>query len=134
MPKNRFRISPASFYQVNHDACELLYGIAKERAELTGKELVIDLYCGIGSIGLSMADRASEVLGMEIVESAVACAKENAARNGIANASFFCGDAGDPKGLLEIAEREKGDLSAAVVILDPPRKGTTRELIEAIAE
>ncbi len=128
-----FRISPASFYQVNHDACELLYGLAKERAELTGKELLLDLYCGIGSIGLSMAKEAGEVLGMEIVEAAAKNAEENAKRNGIENASFFCGDASDPQGLLKRAAEARGSLSEAVVVIDPPRKGTTRKLIEGIA-
>ncbi len=128
-----FRITPQSFYQVNHDACELLYGIAKERASLTGNELLLDLYCGIGSIGLSMADAAGEVLGMEIVEQAANSATENAARNGITNAFFFCGDASDPQGLLKKAAEEKGSLTNAVVVLDPPRKGTTPELIEGIA-
>lgn len=128
-----FRITPQSFYQVNHDACELLYGIAKERAALTGSELLLDLYCGIGSIGLSMADQAGEVLGMEIVERAAKSGDENAARNGITNAAFFCGDASDPHGLLKKAAEERGDLSNAVVVIDPPRKGTTRELIEGLA-
>ena len=129
-----FRVTPQSFYQVNRGACELLYGIAKERAALTGGELLLDLYCGIGTIGLTMADRAGEVMGMEIVPEAVECAKENARRNGIANATFACGDASDPKGLLKKAAEARGDLTGAVVILDPPRKGTTRELIEGIAE
>ena len=129
----RFRISPQAFYQVNHDACELLYGIAKERADLSGGELLLDLYCGIGTIGLSMADRAGEVMGVEIVPEAVECAKENAARNGITNATFVCGDASDPNGLLRIAADLRGDLSGAVVILDPPRKGTTRKLIASIS-
>ncbi|HBF14109.1 MAG TPA: 23S rRNA (uracil(1939)-C(5))-methyltransferase RlmD [Clostridiales bacterium] len=128
-----YRISPESFYQVNHDACELLYGLAKERAGLTGRERLIDLYCGIGTIGLTMADRAAEVLGLEIVPQAVECARENALRNGIANARFVCGDAGDPETLLGKAARlSGGDLSDAVVVLDPPRKGTTRELIAAL--
>lgn len=127
-----FRISPQSFYQVNHDACELLYSLAKERAGLTGKELLLDLYCGIGSIGLSMADAAGEVLGMEIVEAAVQCAAENAARNGVSNATFLCGDASDPQGLLAQAARRHA-LSDAVLVLDPPRKGTSPELISAIA-
>ena len=128
-----FRITPQSFYQVNHDACELLYGLAKERADLNGNELLLDLYCGIGSIGLSMADRAGEVLGMEIVERAAQSATENAERNGITNASFFCGDASDPQGLLKRAAEEKGSLTNTVVVIDPPRKGTTPELIEGIA-
>ena len=130
----RFRITPQSFYQVNHDACELLYGLAKERANLMGEELLLDLYCGIGSIGLSMAKEAGEVLGMEIVERAARSATENAERNGITNASFFCGDASDPQGLLKRAAEEKGSLTSAVVVIDPPRKGTTPELIRGIAE
>lgn len=129
----RFRIAPQAFYQVNHDACEMLYGLAGERAGLTGNELLLDLYCGIGTIGLSMAGKAGEVLGMEIVEEAVACAKENAERNGISNASFYCGDASDPQGLLKKAKETHKDLSGAVVVLDPPRKGTTPELIAGIA-
>jgi 23S rRNA (uracil1939-C5)-methyltransferase len=110
-----------------------LYGLAKERAALTCKELLLDLYCGIGSIGLSMADQAGEVLGMEIVERAAQSATENAERNGITNAAFFCGDASDPQGLLKKAAEERGSLTHAVVVLDPPRKGTTPELIEGIA-
>lgn len=132
----RFRISPAAFYQVNRNACELLYGIAKEKAELTGNETLLDLYCGIGTIGLSMADRAGEVIGIEIVDEAVKCAAENAARNGIAHASFYCGDASDAKKLLATAEAARGkiDPKNATVIFDPPRKGSTPELINYIAE
>ena len=128
-----YRISPESFYQVNREACELLYGVARERAHLTGRERLIDLYCGIGTIGLSLAGNAAGVLGLEIVPQAVECAAENALRNGIANARFVCGDAGDPGTLIEkAASLSGGDLSDAVVILDPPRKGTTRELIAAL--
>ena len=129
----RFRISPAAFYQVNHDACELLYGIAKEKADLTGGETVLDLYCGIGTIGLSMADKASEIVGIEIVPDAVRCANENAARNGVANAHFYCGDASDAKQLFATAEAEHGSVDGATVIMDPPRKGSTPELIEYLA-
>lgn len=132
----RFRISPGAFYQVNRNACELLYGIAKEKAELTGKETLLDLYCGIGTIGLSMADRAKEVIGIEIVDEAVKCAAENAARNGITHASFYCGDASDAKKLLATAEAARGEIATqtATVIFDPPRKGSTPELIGYIAE
>ena len=129
----RFAIAPAAFYQVNHDACELLYGIAKEKAGLTGGEILLDLYCGIGTIGLSMADRAGEIVGIEIVEAAVKCARENAARNGVENAYFYCGDASDAKGLLANAERLHGSVEGATVIMDPPRKGSTPELIEYLA-
>ena len=132
----RFRISAGAFYQVNHNACELLYGIAKEQAALTGRETLLDLYCGIGTIGLSMADRAGEVIGIEIVEEAVERAKENAVRNGISHASFYCGDASDACRLLENAERERGTLDPenTTVVFDPPRKGSTRELIAYISE
>ncbi len=132
----RFRISAGAFYQVNHDACELLYGIAKEKAELTGRETLLDLYCGIGTIGLSMADRAKEVIGIEIVDEAVKRAAENAERNGITHASFYCGDASDAKKLLANAERMRGalDTASTTVIFDPPRKGSTHELIEYISE
>lgn len=129
-----FAIAPAAFYQVNHDACELLYGIAREKAGLTGGETVLDLYCGIGTIGLSMARNARDVIGIEIVEDAVKCATENAAQNGVANSRFFCGDASDAEKLLENAERERGEIKDAVVIMDPPRKGSTPELIRYLAK
>lgn len=131
-----FRISAGAFYQVNHDACELLYGIAKERAALSGKETLLDLYCGIGTIGLSMADSAKEVIGIEIVDEAVERSTENAKRNGVSHAAFYCGDASDAKKLLENAERERGPLDVAntVVVFDPPRKGSTPELIRYISE
>ena len=130
-----FAIDPAAFWQVNHDGAELLYGLAAERAALTGKETLLDLYCGIGSIGLTMADRAKELIGIEIVPEAVRCAKENAERNGITNASFYCGDASSAEAFLSAAEQEREEqIRAAVVIIDPPRKGTTRELIDCIAD
>ena len=130
----RFEISPAAFYQVNHDACELLYGVAREKAALTGKEILLDLYCGIGTIGLSMSDGAGEIVGIEIVEDAVECAKMNAKKNGIENAYFYCGDASDARRLLQNAEEAHGRIDGATVIMDPPRKGSTPELIEYLAE
>ena len=129
-----FRISAGAFYQVNHNACELLYGIARERANLSGNETVLDLYCGIGTIGLSMAKDAEKVIGIEIVEEAVIRAAENAARNDITNAYFYCGDASDAEKLLERAEAAHGDISGATVIMDPPRKGSTPELIHYLAK
>lgn len=129
-----FRISAGAFYQVNHDACELLYEIAREKAALSGRETVLDLYCGIGSIGLSMAKQAHRVIGVEIVDEAVERATENAARNGIKNAYFYCGDASDARTLLKRAESVHGDVSEAVVIMDPPRRGSTPELIAYLAE
>ncbi len=128
-----FRIAPDAFYQVNHDAAELLYGIAAERTELRGAGLLLDLYCGAGTIGLSMAERASELVGIEIVPAAVECATENAARNGVQNAAFYCGDAADAEQLLAQAERERGTLHPDAVILDPPRKGCDKALLDFLA-
>ena len=125
-----FRIAPDAFYQVNHDGAELLYGLAAERAGLTGGEVLLDLYCGIGTIGMSMAHSAKKLIGVEIVPAAVECAKQNAALNGLANTDFRCADAGDPDTLLSCL----GDTVPDVVILDPPRKGSTNELIDALSD
>ncbi len=125
----KFFISPDSFYQVNRDGAELLYTKAAELADLRGNEVLMDLYCGTGTIGLSMASRAKRLCGIEIVESAVECAKENAERNGIENASFVCADAGDKDVILAAA----GGVRPDVVVIDPPRKGSTRELVECLA-
>ena len=128
------KITAPSFYQVNHDAAELLYARAKELAAPTRDDLLLDLYCGAGSIGLSMADAAGEVIGVEIVESAVQCAKFNAEINHIFNASFYAGDASDTKKILEPAEGARGEkIKPDIVIFDPPRGGTTEELIEHIS-
>ncbi len=129
----KFKISAGSFYQVNRDGAELLYSLAKERAGLTGKETVADLYCGAGTIGLSMAKDAGRIVGIEIVEEAAECAKENARINGIDNAYFFCGDASDTRGLLANAYDSIGDFRPDVAVIDPPRKGTTRELIDYLS-
>ena len=130
----RFDIAPGAFYQVNHDAAELLYGLAAEKAQ-TGKEnaLLLDLYCGAGTIGLSMAERFGEVIGIEIVPEAVTSAKKNAALNGVQNAHFYCGDAADAEGLLAPVERERGVLHPDVVVLDPPRKGCDATLLRFLA-
>lgn len=125
----RLRITPQSFYQVNRGAAELLYGKAAELAALTGRETLLDLYCGIGSIGLSMAKHAGRLIGIETVASAVACAKENAAQNGITHAAFYCGDASDTQALLKSAKDAEGDFIPDVVVLDPPRKGCTEQLL-----
>ncbi len=90
----RYRIAPQSFYQVNHDQTERLYRKAIELADLTGAERVLDLYCGIGTIGLSLAEHCKELIGVEIVPEAIENAKENARLNGVENAEFFCADAG----------------------------------------
>ena len=125
----RFRIAPDSFYQVNRDGAELLYGLAAEAAELSGSEVLMDLYCGTGTIGLSMAAKAKRLSGVEIVSSAVVCARENAKRNGIENAKFFCDDAGN----AEVILRAAGGIRPDVVVIDPPRKGSTKELVETLS-
>ncbi len=126
----KLKIAPAAFYQVNHDAAELLYRKASELAELRGDETLLDLYCGIGSIGLSMAGRLSRLFGVEIVPDAVTCARENAAANGIAHAVFAIGDAQDTPRLLT----EAGFPSPDVVVLDPPRKGAGEALLQTVAD
>ena len=130
----KLRLSAGSFYQVNHDAAELLYNTAADMAGLTGSEHLLDLYCGAGSIGLSMADRVADVTGIEIIPEAVECAKVNARLNGLdeTRARFFCGDASDAHRFLAAAE-ENGAPSPDLAVIDPPRKGTTRELIQEIA-
>ena len=130
----RLHISPASFYQVNHDACELLYAKAASLADFKGDESILDLYSGVGSIGLSMAHRVREVIGVEIVPSATACAKENAEENGITNADFICADAGEGKALLAAVRAKRGeDYRPDAVILDPPRAGCAEELLLTLA-
>ena len=125
----RFRISPESFYQVNREGAELLYSLAAQKAELDGSQTLADLYCGTGTIGLSMAKKARNLVGIEIVEGAVECAKLNAESNGIENARFICGDAGDPNTILGAT----GGKCPDVVVIDPPRKGSTKELAECLA-
>ena len=124
----RFKLSVPSFYQVNRDQAEVLYGKALEFAGLTGEETVLDLYCGTGTITLCMAAKAKKVIGAEIVPPAIADAKENAARNGIENAEFFCGDAADIA-----AKLEQDDLRPDVITVDPPRKGLSPEVIAPVA-
>ena len=129
----RLKISAPSFYQVNREAAEMLYFKARELAEPKHGELILDLFCGAGSIGLSMAKDAGEIIGVEIVPSAVECAKFNAKANGIGNASFYAGDATDTEKLLSIAEGERGEkIFPDTVILDPPRGGCDAELLAFI--
>ena len=122
-----FRLSPRSFYQVNHHQAQRLYEAAISQAEITKNDLVLDLYCGVGTITLAMAKAAGKVIGVEVVEQAVKDAKENAVRNGIENAEFFCGDAG--KAALDL--EEKG-IRPDVIVVDPPRKGLNADTIEAL--
>ena len=123
-----FRLSPRSFYQVNHDQAERLYNAAISQAEITKNDTVLDLYCGVGTITLAMAGAAGKVIGVEVIPQAVEDARDNARRNGIENAEFFCGDAG--QAALEL---EKQGIRADVVVVDPPRKGLNADTIEALS-
>ena len=128
------KITAPSFYQVNHGAAELLYAKAKELAGPEKNDTLLDLFCGAGSIGLSMADSVNELIGIEIVGSAVECAKENAHSNGMSNALFFTGDATETERLLANAERELGrKISPDVIILDPPRAGCDERLVRFVS-
>ena len=123
-----FRLSVPSFYQVNHDQAQRLYQRAVDYADLHGTELVLDLYCGAGTITQVMAQKAGKVIGAEIVPEAIEDAEVNAARNGIDNVEFFCGDASDIA--AELASR---GLRPDVICVDPPRKGLAPEVVEAVA-
>lgn len=120
-----FSLSPLSFYQVNRRGAEQLYDIAREFAALSGGEVLLDLYCGAGTIGLSMAHQARQLIGVEIVSDAVENARQNAIQNGITNARFICADATEAA-----AQLESEGIAPDVIILDPPRKGCTPELIK----
>ena len=124
-----FRLSVPSFYQVNRVQAERLYAKAIEFAGLTGQETVLDFYCGAGTITLALSDHAKKVLGAEIVPEAIDDARENAARNGVKNAEFFCGDASD---VAKKLARE--NLRPDVITVDPPRKGLAADVVESIAE
>ena len=123
----QFRLSVPSFYQVNREQAEVLYRRAADFAGLTGKETAVDLYCGTGTISLVLAGQAGHVIGAEIVPEAVADARENARRNGIGNAEFLCADAGEAA-----AELARRGLRPDVISVDPPRKGLSRPVIDAI--
>lgn len=125
-----FAISPLSFYQVNPVQTEKLYSLALEYAQLTGEETVWDLYCGIGTISLFVAQRAKQVYGVEIVEQAILDARENAKRNHIKNASFYVGRAEEV--LPHLYETE--NIFADVICVDPPRKGCDEACLETIVK
>lgn len=123
----RFRISPRSFYQVNRTQAERLYEKVLELAAPDGAQTVLDLYCGTGTITLCLAKRAKTVIGVEVIDAAIRDARENARRNRIENAEFFCADAG------ETARRfAQEGRTPDVIVVDPPRKGLSADVIEAI--
>ena len=124
-----FKISPFSFWQVNRAQAERLYGKAREYAALTGGEVLLDLYCGTGTIGLTMAKDCRQLIGVEIVPDAVRDAEENAAVNSICNARFLCADA--PQAAAQL---EREGVRPDVVVLDPPRKGCGEELVKIIGK
>ena len=133
-----FAISPLSFYQVNPRQTEKLYGLAVEYAGLTGRETVWDLYCGIGTISLFMAKKAKRVCGVEIIPQAIEDARENARRNGIANAEFYVGKAEEvlpefyQQASAQQSEAEADKLHPDVIVVDPPRKGCDEKCLETM--
>lgn len=126
--KFKFNISPLSFFQVNPIQTEVLYKKALEYANLSGKETVFDAYCGTGTISLFLSEKAKKVYGVEIVPEAIENAKANAEQNNITNAEFFVGEAE-----TVIPELINKGIHAEVVVVDPPRKGCEKSLLEAIA-
>ncbi len=127
--KLRFGISPEAFFQTNTEMAERLYGVAAELAGLTGRQRVFDLYCGIGTIGIALSLEAREVIGVEIVEEAVADAIANAELNGIDNARFY---AGDIRTAMRPLIEEEG--TADVVVIDPPRAGLSQKVVRRVLE
>ena len=125
----KYKISPLSFFQINAFQTERLYEKVSEFAALTGSETVFDVYCGVGTISLFLAKKAKKVYGVEIVAQAVENAKENAALNNIQNAEFFCGKAEEK--IPELIETQH--IKADIVIVDPPRQGCDKALLETIA-
>lgn len=123
-----YALSPRSFYQINHDQTEVLYGLAVEAARLTGKEVVLDAYCGIGTIGLTASGRAKQVVGVELNRDAVRDAIGNARHNDVKNTRFFAADA-----TQWITEAAAAGQRADVIFMDPPREGSTPQFIESVA-
>ena len=125
----KFRISPLSFYQVNRSQAEKLYRKAAEFADLKRNETLLDMYCGTGTIGLTMAGYVKNLIGVEIIPQAVEDAKNNAVLNGISNAEFICADAAKAAETLR-----SRNIKPDCIILDPPRKGCESSLIDTISE
>ncbi|MEO0001238.1 MAG: rRNA ((1939)-C(5))-methyltransferase RlmD [Bacteroidota bacterium] len=126
----KFKVGPKSFFQTNTRQAEVLYGITKSFAALTGKEVVYDLYCGTGSIGIFVSDQAASVIGVELIPEAIADAEENAVLNGISHAKFFAGDVADICTTDFFAVHGRPD----VIITDPPRAGMHEKLVQQILE
>jgi len=124
-----FEISPQSFYQVNPNQAEKLYNKAIEFANLSGKETVLDLYCGTGTISLCLARKAKHVIGVEIIPEAIENAKKNAKNNEITNVEFVCGNSNDIKEIIK-----NKNISVDTIVVDPPRKGLQPEAIRSIVE
>lgn len=124
-----FKIRTNSFYQVNHRQTEKLYQLAIDAAELKGDEVIVDTYCGIGTIGLSVADKVKQLIGIEIVESAVIDARENAKLNNVENATFY-------QGASEVIMKElvAEGIKPDVVFVDPPRKGCHSDFLDSLIE
>ena len=125
-----FELSPLSFYQVNRRGAERLYGVAADYAALTEHETLLDLYCGAGTIGLTMADRAGRLFGIDVVPEAIGNAIDNAARNGVSNARFLCADAAEATKQLAT----DGVVHPVVILLDPPRKGCSAALLDEVVQ
>lgn len=125
----KFNISPLSFFQVNPVQTEVLYNKALEYADLKGNEVVFDAYCGAGTISLFLSQKAKKVYGVEIIPEAIENAKTNAKQNGVTNTEFIVGEAEKV-----IPELINSGVNADVVVVDPPRKGCERSLLEAIAK
>ena len=124
-----FNISPLSFYQVNRTQAEKLYSIVQNYARLRKDDILLDLYCGTGTIGLSMADKVQKLIGVEIIPQAIENARKNAVLNNVRNAEFICADAAKASMQLKV-----NGIKPNVIIIDPPRKGCDKQLIETIVE
>ena len=125
----KITLSPHSFYQVNREGAEKLYTIAKNALKLNKDDILLDLYCGAGTIGLSMAKEVKTLVGVEIIPEAITNAKENAKQNGIENARFICSDAGEAAQFLV-----KEGFRPTAIVLDPARKGCDENTLDAVVE
>ena len=123
-----FKISPSAFFQINHDQTEKLYSKAIELCDFKVDEKVLDAYCGTGSIGICLASKVKKVTGVELNREAVDCARDNARHNDLKNVEFTCMDC------TQYMQKNKGKMDFDVIVLDPPRAGTTNEFINAAVD